>query len=216
MRKLLSSFLLLVFLVVAFSSCKTIHSDARINSTSETPQPTVDNSANTKTIVADDDQNSPECVRSKPEPIINKEVFPRTAFRLEKNKKYPFEYLGYETVEFENGDRLLIENTGCENYTLVFRFETSRFSGKTNDAKFWYEKSAELIGQVIDGIREPNTINDQVKALNSYIEKDDPLKFNEEIEVAGEGIKENVRLGKIKKLKNKKVEIVLSFNTGPL
>lgn len=216
MTKLSGSFLLLAFLVIAFSNCKTIHSDARINSTSGNPLPTVDNSANTKTIAADDDQNSPECVRAKPEPIINKEVFPKTTFKLEKNKKRPFEYLGYETVEVENGDRLLIENIGCENYTLVFRFVTSRFSGKTNDARFWYEKSAELIGQMMNGIREPNTITDQVKALNSYIEKDNPLKFNEEIEIADEGIKENVRLEKIKKLKNKKVEIVLSFNTGPL
>ncbi len=86
-----------------------------------------------------------ECVRSEPEPIIKKEILPKTAFHIEKNKEFPFQHLGYETVEFQNGDKLLIENIGCENYTLVFNFETGRFNKDENDVRFWYETVVKLI-----------------------------------------------------------------------
>ena len=198
MKKLSSLSLLIAFSVVAFSGCQTLRPDAQMRSPSAKPQPSVDNSANTKTI-ADDDQNSPECVRAKPEPIINKEVFTRTSFKLEKNSEFPFEFRGYETIEFENGDKLLIKNLGCENFTLKFHFETDRFPNKTNDIRFWYQTAADLMTQTMKGIREPNYIIEQVQALNSYIEKNKRHKFNEEIEV-GDGSKETVTLEKIKKI----------------
>ena len=216
MKKLLGLLLLLALSTVVLSSCQTLQLDAAPKPTITIPTPTVETSANTEKKSEDDDENSPDCVRAKPEPVIDAEIFQKTNFTLKKNKEFPFEYRGYETVEFEGGDKLLIENVGCENFTLIFHFETDKFSGKTADAKFWYENAAKLIEKTMKGLREPNYIDDQVKALNSYIEKNKKLEFDREIEVQGEGIRENVSLKKVKKLKNKKVEIVLSFNTGPL
>jgi hypothetical protein len=86
-----------------------------------TPQPTA-------TVAVNED--SFECVRAEPEPVVKKNIYPKTEFRLETNKEFPFQKLGYETVEFKNGDKLLIEHVGCENYTLIFRFETKRFTAK--------------------------------------------------------------------------------------
>ena len=88
---------------------------------------------------------SSECTRGKPARILNKRVFPKTTFRLKKNKSYPFEYTGFETVKLKNGDNLTIKHYGCDNYSLSFRFQTSRFSGNANRVKFWYRNAVKLI-----------------------------------------------------------------------
>lgn len=38
-------------------------------------------------------ENSSECVRSEPEPVVKKDVFPNTSFRLETNKEFPYQKL---------------------------------------------------------------------------------------------------------------------------
>lgn len=205
---------------ITFGGCDLSRSAEIDNRYSATVQPTVDTkpkvNINTDRHNAVDDENSFECVRAEPEPIINKEIFPNTTFRLEKNKEFPFESLGYETVEFENGDKLLIENIGCENFTLVFHFETKRFLHDTDDARFWYKTAAGLIAQTNKGILESYKINNGLKALNSHIEKNKNLKFDEEIDYCGADIRCVITLDKVMKLENKKVEITVSFGTGPL
>jgi hypothetical protein len=216
MKNVFLRFFLLGLSLFIFSGCDSLQSNSQLVSKNGAAESKVGNSSNTKIASDDDDKNSPECVRAKPVAIIKKEKFPNATFKLEKNKNFPFEYLGYETVQFDNGDKLLIENIGCENFTLIFRFETNRFSGKSNDVRFWYKKAGQLISEVLIGINEPNLISDQVKGLNSYVEKNKRLKYNKEIIVSDEGIKENVKLEKVKFLKNKRIRITLHFNTGPL
>ncbi len=212
MKNIFNRFLLIVLSIVIFNGCNTSQSISLPSKESKSADAI---SSKTKN-VGDDDKNSPECVRAKPESIIKKEKFPNTTFRLEKNKDFPFEYLGYETIQFDNGDLLSIENVGCENFTLIFRFETNRFSPKSDAVRFWYKKNVELIEDTLIGMREPNLISDQIKALSSYIKKTKQLKFDTEIEVQDDGIKETVMLKKVRKLKNGKFIVTLSFNTGPL
>lgn len=161
-------------------------------------------------------ENSFECVRAEPEPIIKKEVFPKTAFRLEKNKEFPFENLGYETVEFENGDKLLIENIGCENYTLIINFETGRFEKDENDVRFWYETAVKLIEAAQKGIREPYLVKNGVKALKKYVKTDDKPEFSKEINFGGTEIKDIVIFQRVEKLDNGRYKVKISFGTGPL
>lgn len=163
-----------------------------------------------------ENENTFECVRADPEPIIKKEVFPKTAFRLEKNKKFPFENLGYESVEFENGDKLLIENVGCENYTLIFNFETGRFEKDEKDVRFWYETAVKLIEAAQKGIREPYLVKDGVKALKKHIKTEKKLEYSKEIDFGGSDIRDVVTLEGVEKLDTGRFKVTLSFGTGPL
>lgn len=161
-------------------------------------------------------ENTFECVRSDPEPIIKKEVFSKTKFRVEKNKEFPFQNLGYETVEFDNGDKLLIENVGCENYTLIFNFETGRFDKDENDVRFWYETAVKLIEATQKGIREPYLVKDGVIALKKHITTEKSFEYSKEIDFGGSDIRDVVILEGVEKLDNGRFKVTLSFGTGPL
>ena len=159
-----------------------------------------------------------DCVRSVPEPIIKKTVFPNTTFKLSENKEYPAEKIGTETVKFNNGDSLVIENRGCENYTLVFKFTVSRFSSNLQNSKFWYATAIGLIEQTKRGIRKEDIwlISNGTAALKKYAGKYKTPKYDEYIEFSGDEIKESVSLNKVRKLKGAKYEIEVSFGVGPL
>lgn len=159
---------------------------------------------------------SSECVRAAPQPIVIKRFFPKTTFLLKKNKAYPFELTGFETVNLKNGDKLVIENGGCENFSLSFRFETSRFIGKPTDAKFWYQKAIQLMQKIQSGIDAPIAIRKGIKALNSYLQKTLHPKFNQEIDFGGREIRDVTSLVGVKKLRQKSYNIELFFTTGPL
>lgn len=159
-----------------------------------------------------------DCVRSVPEPIIKKTVFPNTTFKLSENKDYPAEKIGTETVKLNNGDSLVIENRGCENYTLVFKFTTSRFSANLQNSKLWYATAIGLIEQTKKGIRRQDIwlISNGIAALKKYAQKHKNPRYDEYIEVSGGEIKETVSLKKVKKLSGRKYEIEVSFGVGPL
>jgi len=157
-----------------------------------------------------------ECVRATPEPIIKREVYPQTTFARRKNKSLPFNDIASETVKFKNGEKLSIEHTGCENYTLIFRFETNRFKRKTADARFWYKTALELMRQAKKGFGSNDLLDNGVKALNSYIKNNKTLKYAEEISFGGEEIRDVVFLSQVKKLRGNKYQVELSFGTGPL
>ena len=167
-------------------------------------------------VCANAQTQSSECVRGAPQPIVIRKRFPKTVFSLRKNKAYPFELTGFETVNFKNGGKLVIENGGCENFTLIFRFETGRFSGKPNDVKFWYQKAIQLMQEIQSGIKAPVAIRKGVKALNSYLQKTLHPKFNQEIDFGGREIRDVTSLIGVKKLSQKNYKIELFFTTGPL
>jgi hypothetical protein len=161
---------------------------------------------------------SDDCVRAIPEPIIKKTVFPKTSFKLIKNKSYPFESVGYEKVQIKNGIDLTIINSGCENYTLTFRFELSNLSHQTEDAKFWYRKAVELMLMVKKGIRsqDTNLIVRGTNAINSYIKKNRKLKYENYIDFGGSDIRDVAVVDKVEKQGRRKYQIEISYSIGPL
>jgi hypothetical protein len=82
-----------------------------------------------------------DCPRGAPEPIINKKAYPNRTFRIVRN-------IGYENITLKNGDKLKIQNKGCEYFTLEFRFETSKFSAENTDLKYWGKCSVDLLNEI--------------------------------------------------------------------
>jgi hypothetical protein len=153
-----------------------------------------------------------DCIRGQAGPIIKKTIFPNTKFILQ-----PDSLIAIETIDFDNGDKLIINNWGCEYYVLTFRFETSRFKADTTAMKYWYVAAYKMMVEVKEGIDAPIQIDKGLKALNSHISKKAfDLKLRTEIDFGGDEIRDFVTVERIEKLTDTKFALTLSFATGPL
>lgn len=157
------------------------------------------------------EQNQSDCTRAIPVRVVKKAIFPNTTFKLNRAKR-----TGTETIAFDNGDKLIITNAGCEYYYLGFRFETSRFSARPTDTKYWYKKAVELIEQTEEGIDAPVQLDDAVRALEKYIQKTGKPKYEEEIDYGGQDIRTFVTFNKTVKLPKGKYALEIAFAVGPL
>ncbi len=165
-------------------------------------------------------EQSPEetgCVRSIPQPIINKSVFPNSKFVL-KNIDYGAVIvpLGLETVEFNNGDKLVITNSGCEYFMLSFEFETSQGKGDVADAKYWFARSVELMRQTEKGINKSIDLSQGIKALEDYSKGNTNPLIDQDVDYGGQDIRSFFKLEEVKKLANNKFMVRVSFSVGPL
>ena len=157
-----------------------------------------------------------DCVRGKAEPVIQKEDYPNTSFVLQADG-----ISGMETVNFDNGDRLIIRNTGCEYYVLSFRFETSQYQHDTTDLGAWYQAAHRLMTGLLGGLHAPLDIKKGLVALESYVLKDEKnnfknLQLGEEIDFGGNDIRSYVTLESVEKIGSKKYGVTISFAMGPL
>ena len=157
-----------------------------------------------------------ECVRATPERVIKRSVFPGTTFVLRKNKEFPFNDLGFETVKLTDGEKLIVEHGGCETYALTFRFETKRLSEKNYTAAFWYREAVRLMRQTKKGYGSNFLLDGGVKALNSRLKSKKPLRYAETLDFGGTEIRSVVTLNRVSKLKGNKYQIEIAFGTGPL
>lgn len=213
-----------ILLILLFSACGLTQS-IPVNSPTPTTRANANESSDKKLDSSlKDNQTEPsnkqdsfECVRATPESILKKKHFVESNFTLRKNEEYPFQMLGFETAKFKNGDKLIIENIGCENYTLVFRFETERFSGQISRTKYWYQAAFQLIEQTKKGIADDSgLVKNGTKALSSYIRTNKNPKLDEEIEFGGKEIRSVVTVRKPIKRRGNTVEIEIAFGIGPL
>ena len=158
-----------------------------------------------------------ECVRSVPEPILKKSVFPKKTFTKTKNKENTGETIGFEKVKVNKNVDLTIKNQGCENYTLTFQFLVGNQSQKTSDTKFWYGKAIELMNSVKRGIRseDVNLINRGLKAISAYQNKSKNPKYENYIEFGGTEIRDVIVLKRVVK-QGRKHKVEISFGVGPL
>jgi hypothetical protein len=157
------------------------------------------------------------CARPTPEPIVKKSIFPNTKFILKKIDRYGQAIPnGLETVIFKNGDRLDISNSGCEIFTLNFRFETSQLTGKMKDNKYLYNRSAWLMSQILPGLKPSLNLTGGIAALKKYAAKQISPEIGKEIDYGNPEIRSVVRLSQIKQLPNKKVVVEILFYYGPL
>ena len=204
-----------IFLIIGLVSCNpTTIRQVKI-------EKKVSKAENTKQdgLIADNSQSNEtesECIRGEAHPIIKKEIYPHSTFAMQPDSLTAFEYL-----TFENKDKLIIHNYGCEYYILTFRFETSRFLEDIKNIPFWFRKSATLMSEINDGIDTPFDIKKGLVKLNQYIDKDSSndyknLKFGEQIDFGDEDIRSFVTVDKIEKLTDKKYAVEISFALGPL
>jgi hypothetical protein len=224
MKKTIRIILFIAFSTILLCGCDGTRS-AEINDTTSAktattkiadPIATVDQNSNTNSQPLNPQVS--DCVRSVPEPIVEKAVFQNTTFKLEKNKEYPYQDTGFETITFDNGDKLTIENTGCENYTLIFKFQTKSFAGDPADTKLCYKKAIELIEVAKKGIRteDANLIGRGLRALKRYAKLTKTPRLEEDIDFGSREIRHVVALKRAKKLDKNTYEVELSFGIGPL
>jgi len=120
-----------------------------------------------------------DCSRATPDNIIDYSVFPGTKFLLTDDSLN-----GYNWVNFNNSDKLLVINCGCTDFTLVFQFTTTRYSADTTNYTYWYPKAAELLAEVAKGVYAgpPFNVAKGADTLKSFIQHyPDSLKLNRAI-----------------------------------
>lgn len=166
-----------------------------------------------KTIIS---ENGTDCTRETPAAILKKNAFSKMSFKLKPGNKQ-----GIETVDFENGDQLIINNWGCEYYALTFRFETSRFQAEPTDVGFWYKRSVTLLNEVNKKIEAQIDVVKGTDRLMDRIEEEVPngyqnLTFGEELNFEEGEIRSFVSIDKVEKLSDKKFAIEITFAKGPL
>ncbi len=157
-----------------------------------------------------------DCIRGQAEPIIQKEDYPNTTFILQ-----PDSVTAVETVNFDNGDKLIINNWGCKYYVLTFRFETTKFQHNTTNLEYWFKAANRLMTGMLSGLDAPIDIKRGLVFLDSYILRDEKnkfktLKLRDEIDFDGSEIRSFVTVDRIEKISDKKFAVTLSFATGPL
>jgi len=157
-----------------------------------------------------------DCVRGRSEPVVIKTVYPHSTFKLQSDS-----ITAYETVLFDNGDKLVIKNWGCENYSLTFRFETRRFHAETTNLAFWFKKIVLLVNEVDKGIDAPMNIAKGIRELDNYIDNDitsnyKTIRLGEEIDFGFNEIRDFLTVDKITKLSDRRFALEITFVTGPL
>ncbi len=161
-------------------------------------------------------QKTNDCVRGIAEPVIIKKVYPKATFIL-----HPDGLTATETLILKNGDKLTIENLGCEYYTLEFHFESTHFEGETSDVNYWYSQAIQRMETILKGVEAPldlqkgiNTLKEQIRI--STKSKTQVIRFNQEFDYGSEDMREFVKIHPPEKRNLGTFAIALSFTLGPL
>lgn len=195
---------------ILFISCgtKTSSDQNEITTDSIKNNDIATNNTSDSTKTTDDSQ----CIRGQAESVINKIVYPNSTFKLNQDN-----HTGTETVDL-NGDKLIINNWGCEYYVLTFRFETERFNADTTNTIYWLNKATILMAEIEKGIDAPLDIKGGIDAIPIYLSSLDSRNYNlgEEIVYDDDVIRDFVTLDRIQKINDRWFAIEISFATGPL
>ncbi|MBO9618977.1 MAG: hypothetical protein J7539_08080 [Niabella sp.] len=157
-----------------------------------------------------------DCARGIPAPIVKKKVFPKTNFVLGKDK-----LSSVETVLFDNADKLTITNTGCDYFTLTFRFETSRFNRDSVSQKYWFNAGSMLMKGVLDGLDAPIDLTKGIRKLDDLIQQSTDsrhgrLGFGKEFDYGSEEMRSIVMLEPVQRIPTGAAVVTVSFSVGPL
>jgi hypothetical protein len=151
------------------------------------------------------------CIRGQAESVMKRSIYPNSIFKLNSDH-----HTGTETVELENGDKLTINNWGCEYFVLTFRFETERFQADTTDTRYWLDKVATLMREIEKGISAPLDIEGGTLATENFLKGNKNYELGEEIIYDDDLIRDFVTIDRIQKLGEKRYAIEISYATGPL
>ena len=217
--------LICILLTIGLVSCNTTSRKTEESSKttslvdSATTKPDIKKTENSQpTKQTEETEYQGDCVRGQAEPIVIKKLYPNTTFTLQPDK-----LTAYETVTFDNKDKLIIHNWGCEYYVLTFRFETSRFQENIKNLPFWYQKAHLLMTETMKGLDTTMVTTRQLSTLKTFTEekiKSNPESFKLEEEIncgdSDSEIRNFITIDKVEKLTDKKFAIEISFSTGPL
>lgn len=161
-------------------------------------------------------KKSTDCIRGQAEPIIQKQVYTNSTFVLQ-----PDSISAIETVRFDNHDKLIIRNWGCEYYILTFRFETTKYQHDTTNLEYWFKAAHRLMTGMLEGLDAPIDIKRGLVYLESNILRDEKngyknLHLGEEIDFGSNDIRSFVTVDRIEKMTDNKFAVTISFATGPL
>lgn len=151
-----------------------------------------------------------ECARGIPERIVKPSVQPQPAFELNKEKT-----VGTETLQFENGDRVIVKNSGCEYFIVTFRFETNRFQADTTDLMYWLDKSSRLVSEITEAIDAPLDFNDGVAAIQKMNGPEVKYELGQEIVYEDGDIRQYASLDRIQKMAADRFAVEITFGVGP-
>jgi hypothetical protein len=199
---------------ILFISCQTknfsdqngISSDTIMNTNIHEDKKIITDSVN-----ASDSLVYSDCMRGQAEPIIKKTVYPNAIFKLNTDN-----LTGTETLDLEMGERLIINNWGCEYFVLTFRFETERFQADTTDVNYWLDKAVNLIREIENGIDAPLDIVGGTIAVENFSKENKNYNLGEEIVYDDDLIRDFVKIDRIQKVGDNRYAIEVSYGTGPL
>jgi hypothetical protein len=171
---------------------------------------TVENLTDTLGHVAGDGVEFVECPRGTPERVIKASVVPQPSFELNKEKN-----LATETLQFQNGDRLVVKNGGCEYFVVTFRFETNRFKADTTDMLYWLDKSAVLVSEITEAIDAPLDFNDGISAIRKMNGPEVKYDLGQEIVYADGDIRKFATLDRVQQIDPARYAVEVTFALGP-
>ena len=152
-----------------------------------------------------------DCPRGVPERIVKASVEPQPTFDLDKRKN-----IASEILQFQNGDRIVVKNGGCEYFVVTFRFETNRFKADTTDMMYWLDKSAVLVAEISEAIDAPLDFNDgvaMIKRMNGPEVKYEP---GQEIVYSEGEIRQFTTLDRVEQLDPSRYAVEVTFALGPI
>ena len=127
---------------------------------------------------------------------------------------------GIETLKL-NGDQVTITQSGCEYFTLKFRFETSRFKADTTNVPYWSNAALTFMRKLNKGLDVPLHIALALDKLYARIAQDRStaqkmLELGEEIEFGGADPREYLVIERISRLADQRFAVKLSLSYGPM
>ncbi|MEO7991510.1 MAG: hypothetical protein ABI663_18300 [Chryseolinea sp.] len=169
------------------------------------------NKKTTDSVKNEEEFDYSECIRGQAASVIKKTVYPNSTFKLNKDN-----HTGTETIDLVNGDKLIINNWGCEYYVLTFRFETTRFQADTTDIKYWLDKAVILMNEIEKGLDAPLDTPGGTLATKKYLDESKTHSLGEEIAYDDDVIRDFVTFDRVQKISDTKYAIEISYATGPL
>jgi hypothetical protein len=121
-------------------------------------------------------------------------------------------------VDLKNGERLIINNWGCEYFVLKFRIETERFQADTTNTIYWLDKAVILMKEIENGIDAPLNIQGGIESIRIHMASMDSRTYElgEEIVFKDDIIRDFVTLDRVQRINDKRFALEISFATGPL